>query len=1086
MTNNFCQLYGSVTDEVSSRQAVNMENKNNKYNRQFALTKQKNLDKVRALTDAQLGKVRSQERWVKNISGTNIPDRVLKFLSLGPKFSIDIPMKEISIPKLLSDVENVINLNDSLSPDAKNIKRAMATNIITNNIKPNKVVRNVIQREFYNCAFDVWSEASDTALGEESAATGRQTKALANVSGASGTTLRKGTTRPCRSGNDQGSSLDLPDSHVTGDPAPAQRRERQRWTREMNKCLITAYFQVTEGEKHTKKYAEKVAERWMESYPDKQFTGKHLIAQVKNIKMRKLLAPEEIELMRAESVLNSPVRRIYNIRRSIELRRTLTRTEIDYVQQSNEEQPIQDHQHTTLLESDEATEGILLLFQEYRLKWEGITMKARPKITKLQQITNTKVTMRAINAALEETITTSESFEHLCHLVYCAAMVANTIHQTKSKNNDSTNRTPQRPPWEDRINTKINTLRKEIGILHSYLNNINPSNRVQKKVHSYAKKMKLKQKDPQFHLKLKTRAEILKQKIAALGNRLKRYNKRTQRYRQNNLFTGNQKEFYRSLEEDQGNLDTTPPKPEDMRKFWSNIWSKGKDHNTEATWIKTEMEELRELEEMAPMQVTEEDVRATIGRMKNWTSPGIDVIQNFWWKTLTSTHKVLAQLISKALIHPDTIPEYFTHGITHLVPKKGDLRQPGNYRPITCLPSAYKIITSTVAFKINEHIKANNIMAWEQNGCRRKGRGSKELLMIDNMITKQAKKRLKNISMAWIDYQKAFDSVPHTWLLEVLKIYRVNRRVIALLEHLMRTWRTTLKVHNKSATYETSEVEIKRGIFQGDSLSPLWFCLALNILSKILNRSTYGYSINQQIRISHLFYMDDLKLYARGWAQLEGLLELVRKYSEDIAMTFGLEKCATVNVKRGKMSRGENIILSDGREMTGLRYEDRYKYLGVQQTFEIMHRENKDNTKNELLKRVKKVLRTQLSAKNKIMAINSWAIPTFTYTAGILSWSKSELEQLDRSIRTSLTQHGVLHPNSAVERLYLPRKEGGRGMTKIGRAALKEAEKINDYFRKSNLPVHQWVASCGRVSVSETSNEEVPENENNFETLRQA
>ncbi|XP_045460861.1 uncharacterized protein LOC123671186 [Harmonia axyridis] len=151
MTNNFCQLYGSVTDEVSSRQAVNMENKNNKYNRQLALTKQKNLDKVRALTDAQLGKVRSQERWVKNLSGTNVPDRVLKFLSLGPKFSIDIPMKEISILKLLSDVENVINLNDSLSPDAKNIKRAMATNIITNNIKPNKVVRNVVQREFYNC-----------------------------------------------------------------------------------------------------------------------------------------------------------------------------------------------------------------------------------------------------------------------------------------------------------------------------------------------------------------------------------------------------------------------------------------------------------------------------------------------------------------------------------------------------------------------------------------------------------------------------------------------------------------------------------------------------------------------------------------------------------------------------------------------------------------------------------------------------------------------------------------------------------------------------------------------------------------------
>ncbi|XP_044760303.1 uncharacterized protein LOC123317758 [Coccinella septempunctata] len=232
--------------------------------------------------------------------------------------------------------------------------------------------------------------------------------------------------------------------------------------------------------------------------------------------------------------------------------------------------------------------------------------------------------------------------------------------------------------------------------------------------------------------------------------------------------------------------------------------------------------------------------------------------------------------------------------------------------------------------------------------------------------------------------------------------------------------------------------------------------------------------------------MDDLKLYARGKTQLERLMELVRKYSEDIAMTFGLEKCATVNVKRGIMARGEDLVLSDGPDVAGLRAEDRYKYLGIQQTFEIRQRENKDNTKEELFRRVKKVLRTQLSAKNKIMAINSWAIPTFNYTAGILSWSKTELEEVDRSIRTLLTQHGMLHPNSAVERLYLPRKEGGRGMTNLGGAALKETEKINDYFQKSNLPIHQWVASCGRVSVSQTSNGEAPGNENQYEILRQS
>lgn len=348
--------------------------------------------------------------------------------------------------------------------------------------------------------------------------------------------------------------------------------------------------------------------------------------------------------------------------------------------------------------------------------------------------------------------------------------------------------------------------------------------------------------------------------------------------------------------------------------------------------------------------------------------------------------------------------------------------------------------------------------------------------MIDNLITTQAKKRLKIISMAWIDYQKAFDSVPHSWLLEVLKIYKINRQVIALLGHLMSTWRTTLFVHNISASYRTSQVLIKRGIFQGDSLSPLWFCLALNILSKMLNRSSYGYSINSETLITHLFYMDDLKLYAKGKKQLEGLLELVRRYSEDIAMTLGLEKCATVNVKRGKMAVEDSVTLADGREVTvvGSR-EDRYKYLGVQQTYEIKQRENKDNTKNELLKRVNAILSTQLSAKNKVMAINIWAIPCFTYTAGILSWSTTELGQVDRNIRTLFTKHGMLHPNSAVERIYLPRKEGGRGMTNLEEACLKEKEKLDLFFRNSSSPVHRWVAASDSVSTP-TSTADAEEN----------
>lgn len=74
-------------------------------------------------------------------------------------------------------------------------------------------------------------------------------------------------------------------------------------------------------------------------------------------------------------------------------------------------------------------------------------------------------------------------------------------------------------------------------------------------------------------------------------------------------------------------------------------------------------------------------------------------------------------------------------------------------------------------------------------------------------------------------------------------------------------WKTRLKIPNVS----TNLIPINRGVFQGDSLSPLWFCLALNPLSTLLNDTNYGFEIKQDaepVKVSHLLYMDDIKAYA--------------------------------------------------------------------------------------------------------------------------------------------------------------------------------------------------------------------------------
>ena len=86
------------------------------------------------------------------------------------------------------------------------------------------------------------------------------------------------------------------------------------------------------------------------------------------------------------------------------------------------------------------------------------------------------------------------------------------------------------------------------------------------------------------------------------------------------------------------------------------------------------------------------------------------------------------------------------------------------------------------------------------------------------------------IITAWIDYKKAFDSVPHSWILACLKMYKINPVLTTFIEASMRQWKTNMVLVHESGVLETGPISIKRGIFQGDSLSPLLFTMSLNPL----------------------------------------------------------------------------------------------------------------------------------------------------------------------------------------------------------------------------------------------------------------
>ena len=97
-----------------------------------------------------------------------------------------------------------------------------------------------------------------------------------------------------------------------------------------------------------------------------------------------------------------------------------------------------------------------------------------------------------------------------------------------------------------------------------------------------------------------------------------------------------------------------------------------------------------------------------------------------------------------------------TTGRTVLIQKdKTKGTAPGNYRPITCLPIVWKLMTSMVAEEIYRHLEDNDLIGEEQKGCRSGYKGTKDHLMLDKVILKDCKNRKIGLAMGWIDYQKA-------------------------------------------------------------------------------------------------------------------------------------------------------------------------------------------------------------------------------------------------------------------------------------------------------------------------------------------
>ena len=229
-----------------------------------------------------------------------------------------------------------------------------------------------------------------------------------------------------------------------------------------------------------------------------------------------------------------------------------------------------------------------------------------------------------------------------------------------------------------------------------------------------------------------------------------------------------------------------------------------------------------------------------------------------------------------------------------------------------------------------------------------------------------------------------------------------------------------------------------------------------------------GYKLAKDMKpINHLLFIDDLKLYGASEDQLDSLVQVVRIFSQDIKMSFGLGKCAVLEMRRGRQVGSSGIELPDDQHIGEIE-EEGYKYIGILQLDQTLNTKMKGEITSEYIRRVNKLCRSKLNGGNLIDDINTWAVGVVRYGAGIVDWTMEEVANMDRRTRKILAMNGCLHTRSNVARLYLPRKEGGRGLIDIEECVRRESKSLLGYLREST----EWMLQAAlkeKVIVEEES-----------------
>ena len=436
--------------------------------------------------------------------------------------------------------------------------------------------------------------------------------------------------------------------------------------------------------------------------------------------------------------------------------------------------------------------------------------------------------------------------------------------------------------------------------------------------------------------------------------------------------------------------------------------------------------------------ITREQVEKKLKTLNENKSPGPDGMHPYMLKHLAEEVGYPIYLLFKQSIEQGKIPsDWRTANITAVF-KKGNRKQPGNYRPVSLTSVICKMMEHFVREAVMGHMSANNLICEEQHGFLKGKTCITNLLESLDSWTESIENK-KPLDVAYLDFRKAFDKVPHMRLITKLRMYGIDNRVVLWIEDFLKDRKQRVMVNAEESDWR----EVSSGIPQGSVLGPCLFIIYINDLPKAVQSETK-------------IFADDTKVYAEvaegGAERLQDDIDSLQDWSRAWQIEFNRDKCAVVHL--GKNNPRHEYYMKSGDDVQVLNKSSGEKDLGVLVDDKLMfssHIGSVEQKANKVLGVLKRSFK-HIPFKEYVMLYKTMVRSKLEYAnvvwSPVLERDRDSLERVQKRFTKSITKYKDLVYSDRLKCLDLPTLEYRRirGDLLQAHKIVTEQDKIKPIF----------------------------------------